>query len=485
MRIRKRALTFEDVLLVPQHSTILPKEVCLKSRFSKNVTLNIPIVSAAMDTVTEFKSAIAMARMGGIGVIHKNMDIEAQAMQIKKVKKSESGIIIDPIFISPDATVGEAEVLMEEYHISGVPVVDKDKKLLGIITNRDMRFITDMSLKISDTMTSAPLITAKKGTTLEEASKVLQKHKIEKLPIVDNENRLIGLITIKDIEKKVQFPNANKDEFGRLRVAGAIGVGQLDRAKALVKAGVDVIVLDSAHGHSQGIIDTVKLIKKELKVDVVAGNIATAEAARDLIEAGADGVKVGIGPGSICTTRIVAGVGIPQISAIDEVAQVANALGIPVIADGGIKYSGDVAKALAVGASCVMLGSALAGTYEAPGEMILYNGRQFKEYRGMGSIGAMSKGSTDRYFQEGTAADKLVPEGIEGRVPYRGKISEVIHQMLGGLRSSMGYCGSESIEMFWEKAEFVEITSAGLRESHVHDVTITKESPNYHGSHIN
>ena len=330
-------------------------------------------------------------------------------------------------------------------------------------------------------MTPAPLVTAKKGTTLEEAAKVLQKHKIEKLPIVDDDGKLIGLITIKDIEKKVQFPNANKDEFGRLRVAAAIGVGQLDRAKALVEAGVDVIVLDSAHGHSQGIMDTVKLIKKELDVDVIAGNIATAAAALDLIEAGADGVKVGIGPGSICTTRIVAGVGVPQISAIDEVAQVANKEGVPVIADGGIKYSGDVAKALAVGGSCVMLGSALAGTYEAPGEMIIYNGRQFKEYRGMGSIGAMTKGSTDRYFQEGTAADKLVPEGIEGRVPYRGKIADVVHQMIGGLRSSMGYCGSESIKMFWEKAEFVEITAAGLKESHVHDVTITKESPNYHG----
>ena len=481
MRIKKRALTFEDVLLVPQHSTVLPKEVSIKTKLTKNVTLNIPIVSAAMDTVTEYKAAIAMARLGGIGVIHKNMDIATQAKQIKKVKKSESGIIIDPIFIGPDATVGEADALMGEYHISGVPVVKDDQSLIGIITNRDMRFITDMSLLVRDVMTASPLITAKKGTTLEEAAKVLQEHKIEKLPIVNDSNILIGLITIKDIEKKIQFPNANKDSFGRLRVAAAIGVGQLDRATALVKAGVDVIVLDSAHGHSQGILDTVRQIKSELNVDVIAGNIATGAAAQDLIDAGADGVKVGIGPGSICTTRIVAGVGVPQISAIDEVALVANKQGVPVIADGGIKYSGDVAKALAVGGSCVMLGSALAGTYEAPGEMIIYNGRQFKEYRGMGSIGAMSKGSTDRYFQEGTAADKLVPEGIEGRVPYRGKISDVIHQMLGGLRSSMGYCGSESIEMFWEKAEFVEITAAGLKESHVHDVTITKESPNYHG----
>ncbi|HIQ47845.1 MAG TPA: IMP dehydrogenase [Sulfurovum sp.] len=481
MNIKKRALTFEDVLLVPQHSTVLPKEVDVTTMLTKRVSLNIPIVSAAMDTVTEFKAAIAMARLGGIGVIHKNMDIETQAFQVTKVKKSTSGIIIDPIFIDPDATVGEADGMMADYSISGIPVVDEQNTLIGIITNRDMRFIKDMSLKVSEVMTASPLVTGKEGTTLEEAAKEMQKHKIEKLPIVDDNNKLMGLITIKDIEKKEKHPNANKDEHGRLRVAAAIGVGQLDRATALVKAGVDVIVLDSAHGHSQGILDTVKLIKKTLDVDVIAGNIATGEAAQALIDAGADGVKVGIGPGSICTTRIVAGVGVPQISAIDEVALVANKAGVPVIADGGIKYSGDVAKALAVGGSCVMLGSALAGTYEAPGEMILFNGRQFKEYRGMGSIGAMTKGSTDRYFQEGTAADKLVPEGIEGRVPYRGKIADVVHQMIGGLRSSMGYCGSESIKVFWDKAEFVEITSAGLKESHVHDVTITKESPNYHG----
>jgi len=480
MRIKMRALTFEDVLLVPQHSTVLPKEVSLKSRLTRRVGLNIPIVSAAMDTVTEHKAAIAMARLGGIGIIHKNMDIATQAFEVKKVKKSESGIIIDPIFIGPDATVAEADAMMAEYRISGVPVVDENRKLLGIITNRDMRFITDKNLKVKEVMTPMPLVTAKKGTSLDEAAKVLQEHKIEKLPIVDEEGTLTGLITIKDIEKREQYPDANKDEFGRLRVGAAIGVGQLDRAKALVEAGVDVIVLDSAHGHSQGIIDTLKAIKAELDVDVIAGNIATGAAAADLIEAGADAVKVGIGPGSICTTRIVAGVGVPQISAIDEVAQVANPMGVPVIADGGIKYSGDIAKALAVGASSVMLGSALAGTYEAPGEMIIYNGRQFKEYRGMGSIGAMTKGSTDRYFQEGTAADKLVPEGIEGRVPYRGKIADVIHQMTGGLRSSMGYCGSKDIPTFWERAEFVEITSAGLKESHVHDVTITKESPNYH-----
>ena len=480
MKIKMKALTFEDVLLVPQHSTVLPKEVSLKSRLTKRVGLNVPIVSAAMDTVTEFKAAIAMARLGGIGIIHKNMDAETQALQVKKVKKSESGIIIDPIYIGPDATVAEADAMMGEYRISGVPVVDENRKLIGIITNRDMRFITDKTLKVRDVMTPAPLVTAKKGTSLEDASKILQKHKIEKLPIVDDNDILKGLITIKDIEKKEQYPNANKDEYGRLRVGAAIGVGQIDRAEKLAEAGVDVIVLDSAHGHSQGIIDTLKELKSKLDVDVIAGNIATGKAALDLIEAGADAVKVGIGPGSICTTRIVAGVGVPQISAIDEVAQVANPLGVPVIADGGIKYSGDIAKALAVGASSVMLGSALAGTYEAPGEMIIYNGRQFKEYRGMGSIGAMTKGSTDRYFQEGTAADKLVPEGIEGRVPYRGKIADVIHQMTGGLRSSMGYCGSKDIPTFWKKSEFVEITSAGLKESHVHDVTITKESPNYH-----
>jgi len=480
MRIKKKALTFEDVLLVPQHSTVLPKEVSTTSMLTKRVSLNIPIVSAAMDTVTEYKAAIAIARLGGIGIVHKNMDIDSQVNQIKKVKKSESGIIIDPIFISPEATIAQADALMGEYKISGVPVVEENRKLIGIITNRDMKFIDDTTSKVGDVMTKMPLITSKPGITLEDAASILQEHKIEKLPIVDDEDILQGLITIKDIERKIQFPNANKDQYGRLRVGAAIGVGQLDRATALVEAGVDVLVLDSAHGHSQGIMDTLKEIKANLDVDVIAGNIATGSAAKDLIEAGADAVKVGIGPGSICTTRIVAGVGVPQISAIDEVAQVANLEGVPVIADGGIKFSGDIAKALAVGASSVMLGSALAGTYEAPGETIIFNGRKFKSYRGMGSIGAMTKGSNDRYFQEGTAADKLVPEGIEGRVPYRGKIEEIIHQMIGGLRSSMGYCGSKDIPTFWNRAEFVEITSAGLKESHVHDVTITKESPNYH-----
>jgi len=480
MRIRKRALTFEDVLLVPKHSQVLPKEVDVRTMLTKNVPLNIPLVSAAMDTVTEHRAAIAMARLGGIGIIHKNMDIPSQVAEIKRVKKSESGIIIDPIYVHPDATLADAERLMSEYKISGVPVVDKDMHLLGILTNRDLRFEKDFTKKVSEVMTKMPLITAKPGITLEEAAERMNEHKIEKLPIIDEEGHLKGLVTIKDIKKKIEYPNANKDRYGRLRVGAAIGVGQLDRAKALVEAGVDVLVLDSAHGHSQGIIDTLKAIKKELDVDVVAGNVATAEATADLIAAGADAVKVGIGPGSICTTRIVAGVGVPQISAIDECATVAKEYGVPIIADGGIKYSGDVAKALAVGANSVMIGSLLAGTEESPGEVVMYQGRQYKTYRGMGSIGAMTKGSTDRYFQEGTAADKLVPEGIEGMVPYRGKIANVIHQLIGGLRSSMGYLGAKDIKAFQERAEFVEITSAGLKESHVHDVTITKEAPNYH-----
>ena len=480
MRIRKRALTFEDVLLVPAKSEVLPKEVCLKSKLTKNILLNIPFVSAAMDTVTEHKAAIAMARLGGIGIIHKNMDIETQALQVKKVKKSESGMIIDPITIKMDQTLQDAEDIMASYKISGVPVVDDDKNLLGIVTNRDMRFTKDFSKKVSEKMTMMPLITAREGTTLEDAADVMHSNKIEKLPIVDNKNKLIGLITIKDINKKREYPNASKDVFGRLLVGAAIGVGQLDRATALVNAGVDVLVMDSAHGHSKGILDSVKDIKSKLDVEIIAGNVATAEGTKALIEAGADCVKVGIGPGSICTTRIVAGVGVPQISAIDECAQEGAKYGVPIIADGGIKYSGDVAKALAVGASTVMMGSALAGTDESPGELILYQGRKFKTYRGMGSIGAMTKGSTDRYFQEGTAADKLVPEGIEGRVAYRGSIADIIHQMTGGLRSSMGYLGSGTIEIFQETAEFVEITSAGLKESHVHDVTITNEAPNYH-----
>ena len=479
MKIVKRALTFEDVLLVPQYSEILPKQVDVKTRISKNVTLNIPIVSAAMDTVTEHRTAIMMARLGGIGVIHKNMDIESQAKEVKRVKKSESGVIIDPIFINPEATVAEALSLMSDLHISGVPVIDKDRKLIGILTNRDLRFETNMSTLVKDRMTKAPLITAPKGCTLDDAEKIFSQNRVEKLPIVDKDGRLDGLITIKDLKKRKEYPNANKDSYGRLRVAAAIGVGQIDRAKALVDAGVDVIVIDSAHGHSKGIIDTLKEVKANFKVDVVAGNIANPAAVKDLAEAGADGIKVGIGPGSICTTRIVAGVGVPQISAIDDCAREAAKYGIPVIADGGLKYSGDVAKALAAGAACVMAGSLLAGCEESPGELITFQGRQYKVYRGMGSIGAMTKGSSDRYFQEGTAQDKLVPEGIEGRVPFAGSIKDVIHQLIGGLRSAMGYVGAKDIPTLQERAEFVEITSAGLKESHVHDVVITHEAPNY------
>lgn len=399
------------------------------------------------------------------------------------MKKSESGVIIDPIFVSPKASVAEALEIMAEYRISGVPVVDEDKKLIGILTNRDLRFESDFSNLVENVMTKMPLITAPKGCTLDDAEKIFSTNKVEKLPIVDEQGRLEGLITIKDLKKRKEYPDANKDNFGRLRVGAAIGVGQMDRVDALVEAGVDVVVLDSAHGHSKGIIDTVKAIKAKYPLDLIAGNIATAAAAKALCEAGVDAVKVGIGPGSICTTRIVSGVGVPQISAIDECVEEANKFGVPVIADGGIKYSGDIAKALAVGASSVMIGSLLAGTDESPGELFTYQGRQYKSYRGMGSLGAMQKGSSDRYFQQGTAQDKLVPEGIEGRVPYVGSIRSVVHQLLGGLRSSMGYVGAKDIEDFQKRAEFVEITTAGLKESHVHDVTITHEAPNYKVNH--
>lgn len=479
MKIRKRALTFEDVLLVPKYSEILPKEVDIKTKLTKNITLNIPLISAAMDTVTEHRAAIMMARLGGLGIVHKNMDVESQVREIRRVKKSESGIIIDPVSIKASATLKEALGIMSEYRISGVPVVDDTNTLIGILTNRDLRFENDFSKKVEQLMTKMPLITVKKGTTLDDAEAIFRTNKVEKLPVVDEHNKLAGLITIKDLKKRQEYPNANKDAFGRLRVGAAIGVGQLDRATALVAAGADVLVLDSAHGHSKGIIDTVKLIKKTLDVDIIAGNIATSEAAEALVEAGVDGIKVGIGPGSICTTRIVSGVGVPQISAIEECSAVGKKHGVPVIADGGIKYSGDFAKALAAGAQSVMIGSLLAGTDESPGELITYQGRQYKTYRGMGSIGAMTKGSSDRYFQEGTAADKLVPEGIEGRVPHAGSIRDVIYQLVGGLRSSMGYVGARDIVDYQEKAEFVEITSAGLKESHVHDVIITHEAPNY------
>jgi len=479
MKIRKRALTFEDVLLVPKYSEILPKEVDIKTKLTKNITLNIPLISAAMDTVTEHRAAIMMARLGGLGIVHKNMDVESQVREIRRVKKSESGIIIDPVSIKASATLKEALGIMSEYRISGVPVVDDTNTLIGILTNRDLRFENDFSKKVEQLMTKMPLITVKKGTTLDDAEAIFRTNKVEKLPVVDEHNKLAGLITIKDLKKRQEYPNANKDAFGRLRVGAAIGVGQLERATALVAAGADVLVLDSAHGHSKGIIDTVKLIKKTLDVDIIAGNIATSEAAEALVEAGVDGIKVGIGPGSICTTRIVSGVGVPQISAIEECSTVGKKHGVPVIADGGIKYSGDFAKALAAGAQSVMIGSLLAGTDESPGELITYQGRQYKTYRGMGSIGAMTKGSSDRYFQEGTAADKLVPEGIEGRVPHAGSIRDVIFQLVGGLRSSMGYVGARDIVDYQEKAEFVEITSAGLKESHVHDVIITHEAPNY------
>ncbi|EHN6894770.1 IMP dehydrogenase [Campylobacter upsaliensis] len=480
MKIVGRALTFEDVLLRPCYSEILPKEVQIHTQLTKNIKLNMPLISAAMDTVTEHRAAIMMARLGGLGIIHKNMDIKAQVREVKRVKKSESGVIIDPIFIAPNASIYEALELMAEYRISGVPVVDEERKLLGILTNRDLRFESNFNNRVENVMTKAQLITAPKGCTLDDAEKIFSTNKVEKLPIVDENNHLVGLITIKDLKKRKEYPDANKDSFGRLRVGAAIGVNQMERVDALVGADVDVIVLDSAHGHSRGIIESVKAIKaKYPKLEIIAGNVATAGATKALCEAGADAVKVGIGPGSICTTRIVSGVGVPQISAIDECALEADKFGVPVIADGGIKYSGDIAKALAAGASSVMIGSLLAGTDESPGELFTYQGRQYKAYRGMGSLGAMQKGSSDRYFQQGTAQDKLVPEGIEGRVPYVGSIKNVIHQLLGGLRSSMGYVGAKDILDFRERAEFVEITSAGLKESHVHDVTITHEAPNY------
>ncbi len=479
MRIIKKALTFEDVLLMPQYSEILPKDIVLKSRLTKKINLNVPLVSAAMDTVTEYRTAIMMARLGGIGIIHKNMDIKTQVRMVKRVKKSESGVIIDPIFIKPDATIKEALDIMSEYRISGVPVVNDDRVLIGILTNRDLRFETDFTALVGDKMTKTPLITAPKGCTLDDAEEIFKNNKVEKLPIVDENGKLDGLITIKDLKKRIEYPNSNKDKYGRLVVGAAIGVGHFERAEALVDAGVDVLVLDSAHGHSKNIINTLKELKSNLDVDVIVGNVANPKSIADLAKAGADAIKVGIGPGSICTTRIVAGVGVPQITAISDCAQEAKKYDIPIIADGGIKYSGDIAKALAAGASSVMIGSLLAGCDESPGDLITFQGRQYKLYRGMGSIGAMTRGSADRYFQEGTASDKLVPEGIEGRVPYAGTLKNVVFQLLGGLRSSMGYCGSIDIPTFQEKAEFVEITTAGLKESHVHDVVITKEAPNY------
>lgn len=472
-------LTFDDVLLVPQKSDITPDMVELSTNLTKKIKLNIPLMSSAMDTVTESAMAIAIAREGGIGIIHKNMTIEQQAIEVDKVKRSEHGVIADPFHLSPEHTLRDADALMGKYRISGVPITENDK-LIGIITNRDLRFETDFSRPIGEVMTRENLITAPEGITMEEAQEILRKYKIEKLPIVDKDFKLKGLITIKDIEKTVKYPHAAKDSNGRLLCGAAIGVTAdvLDRAKALVDAKVDVLVLDSAHGHSQNIINCLKKVKEAFPdVDVIAGNIATAEAAKELIEAGADAIKVGIGPGSICTTRVVSGVGVPQITAVYEAAQVAKEYGIPVIADGGIKFSGDIPKAIAAGANVIMVGSLLAGCEESPGEEEIYQGRRFKVYRGMGSLAAMEKGSKDRYFQ--TGSKKLVPEGVEGRVPYKGPLADTIFQLIGGLRSSMGYCGTPTIADLKEKGKFVRITAAGLRESHPHDISITKEAPNY------
>lgn len=478
-KFTKEGLTFDDVLLVPAYSQVIPRDIELKTKLSKNITLNTPLVSAAMDTVTESKMAIAMAREGGIGIIHKNMSIEKQFDEIDKVKRSENGVIVNPFYLSPDHYVYDANELMAKYRISGVPICENGK-LVGIITNRDLRFMTDFDIKISKVMTKDNLITAPVGTTLEEAQEILRQHRIEKLPIVDDDFNLKGLITIKDIEKAVMYPNSARDKKGRLLCGAAIGVtaNMMDRVRACVDAQADVLSLDSAHGHSQNIIDAVKKIKAEFPdITLIAGNIATAEAAEDLIKAGADCLKVGIGPGSICTTRIIAGIGVPQISAVYDVACVASKYDVPVIADGGIKYSGDIVKALAAGANCVMLGSLFAGCAESPGEMEIYQGRSFKVYRGMGSIAAMNDGSSDRYFQEG--AKKLVPEGVEGRVPYKGTLSDTVFQLVGGIRSGMGYCGCKTIPLLQTNARFVKITGAGLRESHPHDISITKESPNY------
>ncbi len=475
----KRGFTFDDVLLIPAESNVLPAEVDLHTQLTNKITLNIPVMSAAMDTVTEFRMAIALAREGGIGVIHKNMSIGQQAEQVDMVKRSENGVITDPFWLGPGHTLAEADELCAKYKISGVPICDGGK-LIGIITNRDMKFETDMSKLIDNVMTRENLVTAPEGTTLDQAREILRKHKIEKLPIVDEQFHLKGLITIKDIEKAQVYPNSARDEQGRLLVGAAIGATPdvLDRVAALVEAGADVLCLDSAHGHSRNILECVMRIKSLYPdVQLVAGNVATAEGTRALIEAGADCVKIGIGPGSICTTRVVAGIGVPQVTAVFDAAQVAAEYGVPIIADGGIKYSGDIAKAIAAGGNVVMLGSLLAGCEESPGETEVYQGRQFKVYRGMGSLGAMAKGSKDRYFQQDNK--KLVPEGVEGRVPYKGPVSETIYQMMGGLRSGMGYCGCATIEELRTKAQFTQITAAGLKESHPHDIYITKEAPNY------
>lgn len=472
--------TFDDVLLVPARSSVLPRDVSVQTALTERLQLNIPIISAGMDTVTEAKMAIAMARHGGLGVIHKNMSIEEQAEQVDRVKRSESGVITDPFYLTPEHQVYDAEHLMGKYRISGVPIVDDAGKLVGIITNRDMRFIEDYSIRINEVMTKDRLVTAPVGTTLAEAEKVLQKHKIEKLPLTDDAGVLKGLITIKDIEKAIAFPDAAKDSQGRLLVAAAVGVtaDAMVRIEKLVEAGVDAIVIDTAHGHSQGVLEKVREVRRAYPdLDLIAGNVATAEGTRDLIDAGASVVKVGIGPGSICTTRVVAGVGVPQITAVYDCASEARKHDVPIIADGGIKFSGEITKSLAAGGHAVMLGSLLAGVEEAPGEREIFQGRQFKVYRGMGSVGAMEEGSKDRYFQENQ--QKLVPEGIEGRIPYKGPLSDTLHQLVGGVRSGMGYCGTASIHDLRERAQFMKITAAGMRESHPHDVSITKEAPNY------
>jgi IMP dehydrogenase len=473
-------LTFDDVLLLPARSDVLPRDVDVSTKLTRNIKLNIPIISAAMDTVTEARLAIALAREGGLGIIHRAMSPQKQAMEVDKVKKSESGMIVDPITTSPDAPIADALELMSQYRISGVPVTIKGK-LIGILTNRDLRFETNPKKKVSEVMTKDRLITAPEGTTLDKAKKILHEYKIEKLPIVDDEFNLRGLITIKDIEKRKKFPSACKDRLGRLRVGAAVGVGDeaLHRAELLVKAGVDLIAIDTAHGHTQPVLDTLREIKRLFDVDVIAGNVATAEGTEDLIKAGADAVKIGIGPGSICTTRIVAGAGVPQLTAVKSCFAVSSKADIPLIADGGIKYSGDITKALAAGAHCVMIGSLFAGTEESPGETILYQGRSYKTYRGMGSLGAMEQGAKDRYGQQGVEREKLVPEGVEGRVPYKGSLAQSVYQLVGGVRSGMGYCGCADLESLRKHARFVRITNAGFRESHVHDVIITKEAPNY------
>ena len=479
----KEGLTFDDVLLIPARSDVLPKEVQVGTRLARQVYLNTPVMTAAMDTVTESRMAIAIAREGGIGIIHKNMPIEAQSVEVDKVKRSENGVIVNPFFLSPDHFVYDANELMAKYKISGVPICENGR-LVGILTNRDLRFMEDYDVPIKDVMTKEHLVTAPIGTTMEQAQEILRRHKIEKLPLVDKEGRLMGLITIKDIEKAVRYPNSARDPQGRLLCGAAIGATSdvLDRARALVEMQADVLVLDSAHGHSKNILEAVSKVKSAFpEVALIAGNIATAAAAEDLISAGADAIKVGIGPGSICTTRVIAGIGVPQITAVYDVACVAAKHNIPVIADGGIKFSGDIVKALAAGANAVMLGSLLAGCEESPGDSEIYQGRQFKVYRGMGSLAAMAKGSKDRYFQEDNK--KLVPEGVEGRVPYKGAVADTVYQMMGGLRSGMGYCGCSTIEELHEKAQFVKITGAGLKESHPHDIFITKEAPNYSISH--